>query len=804
MIVGQNHDGGRIREMNNRTIQLAFILALAPTPILRASSDGPYIVHVSDTRPGYTAVVSGGGYDPETVRVVVHVPGTMVSQREELPQIVTQLIEEYRGEPESPPGVPPQSQTHTLKPLHASSQSVFVKLPAHPYPPGYVAVVWLKDGDRLSNPVMVNRPKPWFLLKSTCRPGELNRLCGSNLRGDRYVPRFVCLHPLGGTTVQLAEEPRHKEDGVSEDFCVQFRLPPDLATGDYEVFIHNNSGNEYGFTEPLPLNVANEPDFPQKLFVATEHGLKGDGFTDNREALQQLIDTVGEGGGGIVFLPPGSYRVDDTFQMRSHVVLRGAGRDATTVFFGGAPHEKKRNYWFISAREVDHTGFEDLTIRTSHPMTLAISYYDGGKPTYDTHILRCRIVDGAVSVNYNVGMEVGHSSFEGRPFHAHNLRRAWIHDNEFTMGRLRGNPVSFWATENCTIEHNRAYGSNRGFVWQNHGHFGHYHNLIDANVVEAARMGGNAGETYLFEGAGFKWYGEPSEIRADGFSVEAANWQPDALKDSFAVITAGRGLGQYERIASNTATQVTLVRPWQVMPSGAVRVSVLRGVVENAISNNRHVDCDNSMMFYGCGMLNNRVCRNRSENSLGISIWSLGDAEKNVLVPDYYNIFDGNVLEDQGGFWLTRRGDLKQDVGVRALNNVFRNHFVADVRRKRENQYGNVWEETRHGSYRPVQSAFWFDIGRSYAQNRTQGPIWLDTLIERNYVTRCDWGVEMRNIAGGTVVHANTFFDVRLPIIDQGTDNVSIGNRVEQPVYENPPPAAELDRQTDPETGERR
>jgi len=270
------------------------------------------------------------------------------------------------------------------------------------------------------------------------------------------------------------------------------------------------------------------------------------------------------------------------------------------------------------------------------------------------------------------------------------------------------------------------------------------------------------------------------------------------LKDSFAVITAGRGLGQYVRIATNSATEVTLERPWSILPSGAVRVSVLRGVVENAICNNRHVDCDNSMMFYGCGMLNNRIYRNRSENSLGVSIWSLGDAGKNVLVPDYFNIFDGNVLEDQGGFWLTRRGDLKQDVGVRTLNNIFRDNFIADVRRKRENQYGNVWEEVRHGSYRPVQSAFWMDIGRSYSPDRTQGPIWIDTLIERNYTTRCDWGIELRKIAGGTVVHANTFFDVRLPIIDDGTGNAIMANRIEQPVYESPAPWAELDRRINP------
>lgn len=774
---------------------IILMVAFAPALTTAGMDDGPYIVHVSDTPPDYTLVISGGGYDPQSVRVIVHVPGTLTAQREALPQLVAGLADRYSGRAITPMAKPPAAQTHTVQPVHASDRTVFAKLPSQPYPPGYLAIVWLKDGNRLSNPFVVNQPRAWFLLKPVCRPGELNRLCGANLIGDKYVRRYVFLRPKGGRPVSLEEVPRHHEDGVSENFCVQFRVPPDQPAGDYDVFVHNNSGSDYGFTPAMPLAIIARPSFPQKLYVATEHGIKGDSFTDCRAALQALIDRAGEAGGGIVFLPPGAYRADDTIQMRQHVILRGAGRDATTLFFGGAPHEKKRTYWFLSAREANHTGIEDLTVRLSPPMTMAISYYNKGLPTYDTHMLRLRLVGGSVSIQYNVNMEIGECCFEPGSLHIHNLRQGWIHDNELTLGRLGGSPFGLWASENCTIEHNRVYGSNRGFVWQIHGNFGHYHNLIDANVVETARFGGNSGETYLFEGAGFQWLGRPDEVRSAGFAVRGAGWKPDVLKDSFAVVAGGRGLGQYVRIAGNTDAEVALAQPWPLPPSGDVRIAVLRGVVENAITNNRHADSDNSMMFYGAGILNNRISRNRSENTLGISIWSWAEETKNQLIPDYFNIFEGNVLEDQGSFWLTRLGDLRQPIGVRNLNNVFRDNFVADARRKRENQYNNVWEHgAKHGGYRPVQSAFWLDVGRSHDADRQQGPIWIDALIEHNYVTRCDWGIELRKIAAGALVQANTFFDVKLPIIDQGKDNVSIANRVEQPVFKNPPPWAEVDR----------
>lgn len=394
------------------------------TLILLASS-GPYIAHITDTAPRQTMVVSGGGYNPQTVRVVLHVPGNLTSERNEVPPAVRAMAASYSGASRELPDRPPTERTHTLKTLHVSPRSVFAAIPSHRYPPGYTAIAWLKDGDRWSNPFVVNRPRGWFLLKTRSRPGEMNRLCGLNLRADRYVPRYLFLRPKGGKPVELQEVARHKEDGVSEQFCAQFRLPVDLSPGEYEVFLHNNSGGAYGFTRPLPLTV--------------------------------------------------------------------------------------------------------------------------------------------------------------------------------TTGRLGGNPVSFWASENCTFEHNRAYNSNRGFVWQVHGNFGHYHNFIAANVVEDARFGGNAGETYLFEGSGFKWFGQPSSVTADGFAVDGAAWQPDGFREYFAVVTAGRGLGQYRRIASNTTNSVRLAEPWLVLPSGDLRVSILRGVVENAICNNRHVDCDNSMMFYGSG-----------------------------------------------------------------------------------------------------------------------------------------------------------------------------------------------------------
>ena len=768
-----------------------------------AAAQAPYLTHVSDTPPGYTMVLSGGDFNPATVQVVLHVPGWEVKQRPDLPKLVGALAETYTGRPLPLPATPPKDQTYTLKPLSATARSVFVTLPQFPgggknFPPGFTALVWLKDGGQLSNPLAVNRPQGWALLHTTSRPGELNRLTGFNLKADPYVPNYVFLRPAGGgAPVVLEQVERHAEvyDTFAPPFCVQFRIPASLKAGDYEVFAHNNSGAAYGFTAALPLKVVTEPDFPARVYVATEHGVKGDSVTDDLPALQTIMDQAGAEGGGVIYLPAGSYRLNDTLQFRANVTLRGAGRETTTIFFGDTPDKPKRAYWFLSARGVDHTALEDLTVRTTYPMTLALSYYkQDTSPTYDSAIRRVHFQGGGVSMHNAVSFEIGNCFFESGGMLLNNLEHAWIHDNEYTTGRLRGSPFAVWASQNSTFEQNRVFGSDRGFVWQLAGYFGHYHNFIDANVVEGDRMANNAGETYLFEGSGFKWWGAPTTIAAAGFTVDDAKWKPDALKHAFAVVTDGRGVGEYVRIASNTATEVTLEQPWPVRPADATQITIMYGVVENVLVNNREVDCDNSLMFFGAGAINNRIVRHRSENTIGISLWSWCVEKEHTLIPDYYNIFETNVLEDQGGFWMTVLGDIQQTSGVRNLNNIYRDNFVSDTRRKRENQYHAVWDDLKYGGYRPIQAAFWLDIGRSYEKDRTQTPIWIDTLIERNYVTRTDWGVELRKIAGGTVVNANTFFDVKLPVIDQGSGTRLLDNRLEQPVLENPPAAAPVDR----------
>jgi len=81
-----------------------------------------------------------------------------------------------------------------------------------------------------------------------------------------------------------------------------------------------------------------EAPFPalarRRSFNVTKYGARTTGAVDAGPAIQAAIDAAEAAGGGVVYLPPGLYRVDDLLTVEaSGVVLRGAGRDKSRIRF---------------------------------------------------------------------------------------------------------------------------------------------------------------------------------------------------------------------------------------------------------------------------------------------------------------------------------------------------------------------------------------------------------------------------------------------------------------------------------------
>ena len=109
--------------------------------------------------------------------------------------------------------------------------------------------------------------------------------------------------------------------------------------------------NDKGLENPAPVNIkgpqgpkgdtgATGPQGPQgerglqgppgkdgldHYYVATKHGVTGDGVTDDSPALNALVTAVHDAGGGTIWLPKGVYMLDSPILWQSNVSLRGEG-----------------------------------------------------------------------------------------------------------------------------------------------------------------------------------------------------------------------------------------------------------------------------------------------------------------------------------------------------------------------------------------------------------------------------------------------------------------------------------------------
>ncbi len=121
------------------------------------------------------------------------------------------------------------------------------------------------------------------------------------------------------------------------------RFLPDMSYAGY----HN------GETEPSARSA--------KIFnVVKMFGADSTGKRDATRAIQKAVDAATGAGGGVVLLPRGLFRCDGVIQINaSKIVLRGAGKNATRLFFTTVPRKGWQSH--ISFRGRLHAG-KDISL----------------------------------------------------------------------------------------------------------------------------------------------------------------------------------------------------------------------------------------------------------------------------------------------------------------------------------------------------------------------------------------------------------------------------------------------------------
>ena len=90
------------------------------------------------------------------------------------------------------------------------------------------------------------------------------------------------------------------------------------------------------------------------------HGVAADGVTDDRAAIQSVIDTAASNGGGTVYFPEGDYLINGALVGRGSVSLRGAGAYRSVI------HQQTAAEHCIDLAGASHLSVESLGMTHDH------------------------------------------------------------------------------------------------------------------------------------------------------------------------------------------------------------------------------------------------------------------------------------------------------------------------------------------------------------------------------------------------------------------------------------------------------
>ncbi len=160
------------------------------------------------------------------------------------------------------------------------------------------------------------------------RPQAKRTAPGSSIQiiGRNFIPAG---QPRNLRTVLRSGAGRNFEAAVTQidKYSLFAALPSSLPLGTYQIRVHNGYGGPAAWSGGLILTVRRTAVWPASVFNVKSFGAVGDNMHDDSAALGKTLAAAKRNGGGIIYFPAGTYRLNGWFEIPHRVVLRGEGLD---------------------------------------------------------------------------------------------------------------------------------------------------------------------------------------------------------------------------------------------------------------------------------------------------------------------------------------------------------------------------------------------------------------------------------------------------------------------------------------------
>lgn len=476
--------------------------------------------------------------------------------------------------------------------------------------PGF-CLIWVQNRAGVGLPVAINRTMAQWIgpLGNRAAPGDRKRVFGRNFPAN-VSQAFAGLSPAaGGDLLTLKIQ-------SGNPYALEFEVPADLPPGSYRLWIHNGSGGQLGWSEPLAFDVIRRSPSTERVDISPA----------NAASLQTEIDRLGsKQGGGSVHLDPGVYRLEDTLVIRPGVRLIGVGAGSTVLqgapVFLDAPPDSQieiRDLTIQDGLRCDSTSVNNIRKDQVHDVRIE-NVELLGQPKLKLNGLRIAVLNSRIPVIDGIGVDCwfsGNTVIGQNPATSHRwayqaavyagnglrsvveknrFRNEWPMDENGAPVRMlddRKDSIKSWYVRLFLAGSGKG-GFDQSYLAENHGE----------NIAGQINRDGNVGEMILLHCIDGSWLGSVTSstgtdvqlssdpiLDADGVPIrfrKKDSGGPVRVGPNYhLVILHGQGLGQARRIVEHTESRVTVDRPWRVPPGPGSHVAIVPLYTDNIIYKN--------------------------------------------------------------------------------------------------------------------------------------------------------------------------------------------------------------------------
>lgn len=454
-------------------------------------------------------------------------------------------------------------------------------------------LLWTKNTAGYGRPVAVNRAEAWWVGPDAASAGDFVSIYGRNLTlGSGVSKSAVYLEPAAGNTAA----PRWVMVTDANPYKLTIALPADLAAGDWQVWTHNGHGAGFGWSAPVALSVRARQPWSSTVFNVRSFGAKGDGHSDDQNAIRAAITAASQTPGSTVYLPAGTYMVNGGFAYLHDVRLVGDGMTRTIIAAGpsfrvaGGADPNRQCLIFSPGRNVE---LSSLGLSANGNVLGSLPNLLYARGASDLRLSNVSLDSPGLSpadLHLTNRVSFSHCRIVGKEVFLGSATQLSFDSCSFFMTSDSVSALLTWGAQQLSLTRNTVQNldpsdPNDGSGW-GEGRFlnGNDNWGAGANIyvgdnttvglgVRSGHPNQNNGEQINWEGTVTIFDGAATGGSASTVNLAGYNGAPLGTGEVVTVVS-GKGMGQTRVVTSASGSTIAVQTPWNVVPDATSRVYV--------------------------------------------------------------------------------------------------------------------------------------------------------------------------------------------------------------------------------------